>query len=377
MNVIKPIIVLLLCFTFSFVNSQDKKDTSQTQKIFRIEKNDGAVYIGNILKRDAREVLLKTEELGELFIPKHEIKSITEITNDDANQHYDDTYKTQLLYKVEKNDGVIFVGNILKQDSREILLKTERLGEIYIPKHEIHSIVEIKEGDIDKDGEYIPEEMFASRYFITTNSLPMEKGDSYMLWSWYGPDFQFGVKKNFGVGLLTSWFGIPIIGSLKYTINISEKFNVGISSLIGTGSYLAPDFFLGLPFATVTVGDKRNNLNFSAGYGFLTYKTEESYRDTSGVYHYNTVRRNEGRLLLSVAGMVKITKKVSLIFDSFIAPRGGTNQYGFALVLPGIRLVTEKNRSFQFGFAGLGIDYGYGMEFEPFPVPMISWFKKL
>lgn len=292
-------------------------------------------------------------------------------------QDYVDTTKTQKMFKVEKNDGTIYIGVILKQDAREILLKTEKIGELYIPKHEIKSMTEIKQGDLGKDGEYIPEEVFATRYFITTNGLPIEKGDSYILWNLYGPDFQFGVGKNLGVGVLTSWIGMPLIGSIKYSFNISEKFNLGIGSLLGTGSWIRPDFFIGLPYATATLGDKRNNINFSAGYGFVTYNGTESYIDTSGVYHSRNVRRSEGRLLLSIAGMVKMGKKASFVFDSFIAPALGTNQYGLVILIPGIRFTTEKNNAFQFGFGGVGIDDGSGMEFAPFPIPMVSWFKKL
>jgi hypothetical protein len=184
----------------------------------------------------------------------------------------------------------------------------------------------------------------------------MEKGENYILWNLYGPDFQFGVGKNFGMGIMTSWIGIPIVGTLKYTINVSEKFNLGLGGLFGTGSWAAPDFFLGLPYFVATVGDRRSNLNFSAGYGFLTFNGN-----------------SEGRTLLSVAGMTRLGKKASLVIDSFIFPAMNANQQGGALIIPGVRFQTDSKGAFQFGFGAVAFDG----EIYPTPIPIVSWFRKL
>jgi hypothetical protein len=92
--------------------------------------------------------------------------------------------------------------------------------------------------------------------------------------------------------------------------------------------------------------------------------------------------------------MHNINEKLSIVFDSFIMPPGGyrnevefhIDQYGnpytvnvarrnpgFAILVPGIRLHTDHNRAFQFGFAGI-VSKG---ELLPFPFPMVQWFRKL
>lgn len=267
-----------------------------------------------------------------------------------------DSSKVQKYFKVEKNDGTIYLGKIISQDAREVLLETDKIGQVYIPKHEIKSISEVKVGDMDKNGNYIPEEIFSTRYFITTNALPMEKGENYILWNLYGPEFQFGVGKNFGVGIMTTWVGIPIVGSVKYSFNISEKFNLGLGGLFGTGSWAAPDFFVGLPYGVATLGDRRRNLNFSAGYGFFAINGN-----------------SEGRALLSVAGMTRIGKKASFVFDTFIIPSTKAGQIGGALILPGFRFQTDSKGAFQFGFGAIAFDG----ELVPVPIPIVSWFRKL
>lgn len=288
-------------------------------------------------------------------------------------QNKQDTIKVDSfkIYKVIKNDGTTFVGRILSKDAREVLIETKETGQVIIPKHEVKEITEIKRGELSASGEYIPAEVFSSRYFITTNGLPIEKGESYIQWNLFGPDFQFGVGKNFGLGIMTSWVGMPVIGSAKYSINLGEeRINLGIGTLLGTGSWAAPDFGIALPFGTLTFGDRRKNITFSGGYVAVFYK-EFMYDGSSP---YDPVERNtsEGRALLSVAGMAKVGKKVSVVFDSFIVP--STGQSGvLALLIPGIRWQVESNRAFQFGFVGLNLDG----ELVPFPIPMIQWYRKL
>ncbi len=54
------------------------------------------------------------------------------------------------MYVVIKNDGTEYFGEILEDNNREVLLKTMNLGEIYIPKHEIRSITKLEAGDLRK-----------------------------------------------------------------------------------------------------------------------------------------------------------------------------------------------------------------------------------
>ena len=256
------------------------------------------------------------------------------------------------LYLVIKNDDTEYIGTILKQDAREILIKTERLGEIYIPKHEIREIRELQPGDLNSEGQYIPKEVFATRYFLTTNGLPIEKGESYVLVSLYGPEIQFGVAEKVSLGVMTSWYGVPIIGTFKYSFSLGDKSSMAVGTLIGTGSWVAPDYGGILPFAALTFGDRRSNITFSGGYGAIF---------GGGV--------TEGNALLSIAAMRKAGKRLSLIFDSFIAP----TQFGtIAILFPGIRFQSEAKKAFQFGFTGLIMD-GTAI---PLPIPMIQWFRK-
>lgn len=261
---------------------------------------------------------------------------------------------TNKTYLITTSEGNEFFGTIIYQDTKEVVVETKKLGKVSIPKYQIKEIKEVASKQISAGGDFIPEQRFASRYFITTNGLPLEKGDNYILWNIYGPDIQFSVSDHFGIGIMTSWIGIPIIGTAKYSFNLGKNTNMALGALVGTGSWSNPDFALALPFAAFTLGDRRNNINFSGGYGAVW--------SNDG---------NEGRALFSIAGMATVSKKVNLVFDSFIVPGSGSDN-NFALLIPGIRIQTSRGKFFQYGFAAL-LENG---EFQSGMIPMIQWFQK-
>jgi len=306
-------------------------------------------------------------------------------------------YDPEKLYLVNKFDGAEFIGHIISFDAREMLLREKEVGDLYIPKHEIESIREV---DPKYYEDFSGDELFSTRYFITTNGLPIKKGDNYIQWNLYGPDFQFGVADNFGVGVMTSWAAIPIIANAKYSINLGEKTNMALGVLAGTGSWAFPDFGGVLPFASFTYGNRKNNITFSAGYGALFF-SEQSWNPMTNIEYKNHF--TEGRVLVSIAGMARISSKFSLVFDTFVSPWGtertvsnwvDKGQYdqtkqdyipnyvlettterspNLAIILPGIRWQMNPNAAFQFGFTG----FYYDNEFQPFPIPMVQWYRKL
>lgn len=260
-----------------------------------------------------------------------------------------DTTKT---YLVIKNDGSRYVGKILSQDSREVVLSTKDLGEIVIPKHEIKEIRELSEAEITDDGRLRRDNTFATRYYISTNANPISKGENYIIWNLYGPDVQFGISDDFGVGLMTTWFGSPIVGSAKYSLYKKNNVGIAIGTLLGTGSWAEPQYGIAVPFGSVTFGQIDKNISFSLGQGLAF---------GPGV--------SESTTLLSIAGMNRVSDRVSLVIDSFIF----TGEYPAALIIPAIRLHSGPNKAFQLGFAGVAADG----ELLPVPLPFLQWYRAL
>tara|TARA_B100000508_G_scaffold55003_3_gene42732 strand:+ start:110577 stop:111545 length:969 start_codon:yes stop_codon:yes gene_type:complete len=301
---------------------------------------------------------------------------------DTLNSKKNDT----LTYRILKSDGGEFVGKILEQDEREVLFLTTDGRRIIIPQYVIEKIETVDVSQFNTKGDFIGEDKFATRYFITTNGLPINKGEHYIQWNLFGPDIEFGVGKNLGVGIMTSWMGIPIIGTIKKSWRLSENSQFAIGALVGTGSWGLPEYGGALPYGTLSFGNRSANIAFSGGYGALAL---------DGNF--------EGRTLSSVAGMVKISPKISLIFDSFILlpgpmrtetvthstyeynPSTMQNEYityttqverrnpGGALLVPGIRWHQDEGKAVQFGFAGIIADG----EILPVPIPMVQRYRSL
>ena len=274
-----------------------------------------------------------------------------------------------VTYRIIKTDGGELIGKILQQDEREVLVLAQDGRRIYVPQHMIKEMQPLKARDFNSNGVFVGEDPFATRYFLTTNGLPVQKGNHYMLWSWLGPDLQFGLKNNFGVGLITTWVGIPLIASVKKSFTINENSQVAVGALVGTGSWAAPKWGGALPFVTLSFGDRKRNIAFSTGYGAIWNKSD--------------IR---GQMLGGVAGMVKVSPKLSLVLDSFfglgVQGEQRFDNYGLPLkrdrtiagfVIPGLRWHQSEKRAFQFGFTGL-VANG---EFLPFPIPMIQYFTAL
>lgn len=287
-------------------------------------------------------------------------------TTTELNQITDST-----LYRIHTDNGKDFIGYIIKNDPREILLRLTDNREVYIPQLSIEKIEKINELSFNSNGEFVGEDKFATRYFLTTNGLPLKKGENYIQWNLFGPDFQFGIGENLGVGLMTTWIGSPIIATIKKSFQVNEKTHFAVGALAGWGSWSFPEFGGVLPFTTFSKGNRKSNFAISGGYGAV-------WTDNS--------TKPDGRPLTSIAGMVKVSKKLSLVFDSFILLPSttyrevynyNTNSYemkkynldALSILMPGIRWHQAEGKAVQFGFAG------YLRDGEATPIPMIQWYR--
>lgn len=268
------------------------------------------------------------------------------------------------MYRVVKMDGGENIGKILSRDAREILLLTNDNRQIYIPQHVIKEIILINDSEYNSQGEFVGEDKFATRYFISTNGLPIKKGEHYIAGNPLMGEVQFGLDENFGVGVMTSIVGAPIIVNIKVSFELGPKAQLAVGGLLGTGSWISPNSGGALPFASLSFGNRSHNLAFSGGYGAVW-----SYGDTGG------------RAIISVAGMTKVAPKFSLVFDSFILLPGqastssvryydeSNEKPGFALIMLGGRWHQRDGKALQMGIAPL---FTSG---ETMILPMIQWYR--
>lgn len=268
-----------------------------------------------------------------------------------AQEVSDSTQVAKKYYLIVKNDGNEYYGYIIKDDGREILLETKSIGNIYINKSQIREIKEVEESkdSISKgSGEYSDlreQGPFTTRYYFTTNALPIKKKENYALIHLYGPEVHFAVTDNLSIGVMATWIASPIALAAKYSFtnnNPDSDLHFSIGTIVGSGGYLAPTAFGGLHFATLTKGDRMSNMSFSAGFAHVNLNTGSGPTNLGSKYNlylydnipYNATpvnanvnvqeyitassSKNNGSFVFGLSGIKSIGKKASFIFDSMV-----------------------------------------------------------
>jgi len=271
-----------------------------------------------------------------------------------------DSVENKQLYLVTKTDGGQFYGYIVSDDGRELLLETKNIGKIYISKGDIASITKVADSNSGKIGngtysDYRNEGPFTTRYYLTTNALPIKKGENYAMLHLYGPEVHFAVSDNLSLGVMSSWIASPIAIAAKYSFDSETNTHFALGTIFGSSGFLMnASGFGGLHWATVTQGDRKSNVSFSAGYGYVNqglgggdtyYGPEYNVVGENNDYYYYyyggsgstksqaaltkligknnspTLTRKEpvrGAPVLSMSGITPIGKKASFLFDFMV-----------------------------------------------------------
>jgi hypothetical protein len=328
---------------------------------------------------------------------------------------------------ITMNNGDIRIGQILNDDGREILLLTKDVGKIYLRKENIRSIEPFRaENYQEKDGELRGVGPFSTRYYFTTNSLPIKKGENYAMVHLYGPEVHFTVSNRLSIGVMSTWMASPFVVATKFTIPTrNPKLNFGLGTLLGTSGYLNTfRGYGGLHWGMVTLGDRMNNITLSAGFSYVKTGikrydsnyvpgTYPAYSDAWGTYFASpptvtsgyTMNPTGTATVVGIGGIAKVGKKASFIFDAmlFFAKQKRTNNQEYsnvydpitgapsytyvgpieetvensviAFIMPGMRFQTKENRAFQVALAGMLIA-NKNEDLQAYPIPMVSWFFK-
>ncbi len=307
-----------------------------------------------------------------------------------AQTNTSDSIKSSVQSVITKHDGTEYVGTIISDDGRELLITTKALGKIYIPKSEVKSIVKEVDTKSIVYGEYQSAGPFTTRYAFTNNALPIKKGENYAMVNLYGPEVHFAVSDHLNVGIMSTWLASPLVLALKYSFKTEEsKVNYSLGTMIGTSGYLNNwEGYYGLHWGSLTLGDRKNNVTCSAGYTYLQ----------SGGTNYNPqLNLNEPTKLthgpiLSMAGIIKVGAKASFVFDSMISYLNHESttvsydhitsqatytsaQHATALfIMPGMRFQSTDKKAFQISLAGVTVFSKNDK--TSFPFPMCTWFYK-
>ncbi len=316
-------------------------------------------------------------------------------------------------YVITRSNGNELIGKIISDDGREVLIQTNTLGKIYVPKANIISIKKINVSKEIVNGEYRSNSPFTTRYQFSTNAFPIKKGENYAAINLYGPEVHFAVSNRLSIGIMATWIASPLVLALKYTIPTkNEKVNFGFGTLLGSTGYLNQGRgFGGLHWGMMTYGNRMNNITLSLGYSYIKVNNTNAYKEGNypavadpfnpGSMKFQSLTLSKKPLtnapIIGIGGITSIGKKVSLFVDAMLLFGSSTtqdvNQYynnqgkpsytsvvnrklkstNFIL-MPGLRFQKTENTAFQVSLAGI-IGSTEGNRYS-FPIPMCTWFYK-
>lgn len=325
------------------------------------------------------------------------------------------------IYIVKTVHGREFIGKILTDDAREILIETENMGKLFIPKSDVVLIVLLTEENQLINGEYNESSPFSTRYAFTTNALPIEKGQNYAMLNLYGPEVHFAVSDNLNIGIMSTWIGSPIALAAKYSFQTKDPLlNFSIGGILGHSGYLSfgSNAIGGLYFANTTYGTRKSNVTFGVGFSHFNSLSSGSlitpgnyYYDANWNLNYNYQNTNPPSTygpVISFGAITKIGGKASLVLDFLYGRFKGSsasnsftpifdqntgniigeqvsidyvtsNTMNTLLMMPGIRIQGKENSAFQFNLSGLYLNSSEDnavIQSVSIPFPMASWFYK-
>lgn len=249
-------------------------------------------------------------------------------------QNSQDSIKCQ----IETIDGNEYIGIIIEETSETIRIKTDKLGELNIPRSDVKRITQL--GVVKTvGGAYWLDNPQATRYFWAPNGYNLKSGEGYFqnVWVLFNQAV-YGFTDHFsgGVGVMPLFlFGgtaTPAWLMAKFSVPVVEnKFNLGAGALMGT--VIGEDNTgFGILYGISTFGSKDKNMNIGLGWGFAG----------------GEMARNP---TLNISGMIRTGAKGYFITENYFI--GTPDTFVFITMLGGRSIIRR-----------VGLDYGVVLPFS-------------
>ncbi|HEY3370599.1 MAG TPA: hypothetical protein VGK10_07110 [Prolixibacteraceae bacterium] len=239
-----------------------------------------------------------------------------------------DSIKSQ----VETMDGNEYIGIILEQNTQSIRIKTDKLGEISIPRIEVKKITQLS-GIKSKDGTYWLDNPQSTRYFWTPNAYNLKAGEGYYQNVWILMNQAvYGITDHLSAGIgvvplfLFAGASTPAWITVKYSVPVvKDKVNMGLGALVGTVVGENNTTF-GILYGLSTFGSKDKNINIGLGWAFAG----------------GEMARNPS---VNISGMLRIGSKSYLMTENYFV--GTPDQFVVLMSVGGRKII--KHTGLDFG----------------------------
>lgn len=310
------------------MRAQTQSIDSAKITLVKISLTDGTKLWGILLYETDSTLSMRDFSTGILVLKKSKITD-TEKTNTDS----------ELL--IETENGSMFFGKIKGAGEDVLLLESSIAGTIEIKTSSIAKIFPV-ENYVSKRGGAWFVNPNATRYLFAPSAIPLRKREGY-----YQNAYLLTNSVNVGLTNSVTVGGGVVIPFLFYvtpkvSFKLANNFYAGAGVLF-TQSFISDmDLSAGIGYALVTVGNLEHNFTIGSGYGFAKFNKE--YKSTP-------------MPIVTLNGMARVGKKISLITENWLMPRAGYNEERDT-TLPTGEIVYESvyvNHNFYSYAASLGM----------------------
>ena len=333
--------LFILIALFTIVNGSFSQVNGEKDPVkMVVTKNDGSEYIGFILEDDGREILLNTEEIGKIYLPKHMIKSIVTYADYIKNKEAEKEVET-------------------KEDSKDPVEE--------IKEEQPKDTVEAPPGEPD----YISRH--TTKYIQSDNAYPLRRGEAFIKLMPVGLEAQFPLMKNWSMGLMTSYLGAPLAVKSKLSFKVLDSSYVSLDIMYGSMVFgglfgSGAEDGGGLASLGFTFGNRKTNFTIRGGYGLIhQVRSTGVWNDTTGffvqgasvffMFHFGVA---------NFGGIINLSDKLDIVLD-LVGAFGSERT-----VLTGaaaLRFGPSPQHRFQTGLGVSIINQGA----LPIPIPALSY----
>lgn len=295
---------------------------------------DGTRIWGMLVSETPDSLIIKDFNAGRLGINRDRIKSL-------------DIGPLEGSVIIETVNGTFYYGEIKKLDEGFLTIESVSVGTFKIQSNTISKIT-LSEAYINRRGSTWFTNPNATRYFFAPSAIPLKKQEGYFQNAYLlANSVNIGVTNNITIG---GGVVIPLLFYItpKVSFKAAKNFYLG-GGILFTQSFISGfDLSAGIGYGLATYGSYEHNITLGAGYGYARFNKE--YKATP-------------LPIVTINGMARIGKKLSLVTENWLIPRAGYNKevttydpYG----QPIVDMVYEK-KEFYSGAASLGLRFMPGI----------------
>ncbi len=296
--------------------------------------NDGTRIWGIIESEAADRIVINDFNAGHISIERNQIKNL-EISSIEKNTI------------IETVNGTSYFGEIMGFSGGILTIRSVIMGTFEIQSNTISKIA-LANTYVNRRGSSWFANPNATRYFFAPSAIPLKKQEGYYQNAYLlANSVNVGITNNITIG------GGVVIPLLFY-VTPKVSFKVAANFYLGGGILFTQSFIsgfglsAGIGYGLATYGSYEHNVTIGAGYGFAKF---------------NNVYKSTPMPIITLNGMTRIAKKLSLVTENWLIPRAGYNKEIISYAPDGQQIsesVYEK-KNFYSGALSLGLRFMPGV----------------